>query len=324
MNKIKATVLTGFLGAGKTTLLNNILSQSQGCRTAVIVNEYGEVGIDGMLVVDTQDEVIELNNGCLCCTVRGDLIEAVRNLVASGRPIDRIIIETSGLADPAPVIQSFVLDEVMAKTIALDAIVTVADARNLDLHLDREEAREQIAFADVILLNKIDLETEHRLAAVEARIRAMNPLARIIRTRDCAVGLSDVLDVGAFDLKAILALEPSLLEDHEHEHDPEIGCVSFRAETPVDPVSFNRWINTLVLEHGRDLFRSKGVVNMSGEARRFVFHSVHMTIDGRPGKPWAPGGKRLSEIVFIGRNLDGKTLRDGFESCFEQERALAS
>ncbi|ODN69151.1 CobW family GTP-binding protein [Methylobrevis pamukkalensis] len=324
MKKIRTTVLTGFLGAGKTTLLNTLLTRSAGEKIAVIVNEFGEVGIDGQLVVETEDAVIELNNGCLCCTVRGDLIAAIRSLVASGRPIDRIIVETSGLADPAPVIQSFILDEVMAKAIQLDAIVTVVDVRNLDLHLEQDEAREQIAFADVLLLNKTDLEPADRVAEVETRVRALNPLARILRTRDCAVSPFEILDIGAFDLATILAIEPTILEDHDHEHDSTISSVALRLDTPLDPVAFNRWINTLAIDRGRDLFRCKGVLDMAGEARRFVFHGVHMTLEGRPGKPWKPGEARVSDIVFIGRNLDGDDLRRGFEACLARQHALAS
>ena len=212
MQTIPTTVLTGFLGAGKTTLLNHILAEPGAGRIAVIVNEFGEAGIDGQLTLPTAETVIEINNGCICCKVRGDLIAALGDLLASGHSFDRVVIETSGLADPAPVIQSFVLDEVLRSRFALDAIVTVADARHLPMQLEHDEAREQIAFADVVLLNKIDLEAPSDIAAVEAEIRRLNPLARIHRTRDCAVALGEVLDIGAFDLKNLLALDPALLE----------------------------------------------------------------------------------------------------------------
>ncbi len=324
MGKLRATILTGFLGAGKTTLLNHLLSQSQGERIAVIVNEYGDVGIDGKLIVETRDDVIELNNGCLCCTVRNDLIAAIGDLLRSGRAIDRIIIETSGLADPAPVIQSFILDGLLADRIALDAIVTVVDARHVARQLSQDEAAEQIAFADVLLLNKVDLEPESALARTEQDLRRLNPLARIIRTRSCAVARDAVLDVGAFDLKTILAIAPDLLEDHEHEHDRSIGCVSIRTPGAVDSAALDAWLARLVQAVGADLLRMKGVVALRGEARRFVFHGVHMTLDGRPGQPWRPGEERLNEIVFIGRNLDEQAIRKGFNACLHGEHAPAA
>ncbi|MBP1861725.1 CobW family GTP-binding protein [Rhizobium herbae] len=324
MSKLKTTILTGFLGAGKTTLLNRILSLGSAERVAVIVNEYGEVGIDGQLVVQTKDEIVELNNGCICCTVRDDLIAAIRSLLASGRPIDRFIIETSGLADPAPVIQSFILDEVLSARLELDAIVTVVDARHISRQLSQEEAVEQISFADVLLLNKIDLEDEYRLIEIEQDLSRRNPLARIIRTSSCDVELADVLGIGAFDLKNILAIDPNILDEHAHEHDQTIGCVAIRDYEALDPAALNRWLTRLVQEIGTDLFRMKGVLNFAGEARRYVFHGVHMTLEGRPGKIWQPSEARLSDLVFIGRNLDERSLREGFRSCLANPHALAS
>jgi G3E family GTPase len=321
---IPTTVLTGFLGAGKTTLLNRILTNSAAGRVAVVVNEFGEVGIDGQLVTPTAETIIELNNGCVCCTVRGDLIEALRRLLDSGILFDRVVIETSGLADPAPVIQSFILDEVLRARFALDAIVTVVDARHLALQIEHDEAREQIAFADVILLNKVDLEPPPQVDAVEHEIRRLNPLARIHRTRDCDVALHHVLDVGAFDLKNVLAIDPALLDEHNHEHAEDIGCVAIRCMGGTDDLKFNRWLNTLVFAKGRDLLRIKGVLHIAGQNRRFVFHGVHMTLDGRPGRPWRPGEERMNEIVFIGRDLDPAALRAGFEDCRASDVALAS
>ncbi|TBX99087.1 CobW family GTP-binding protein [Rhizobium laguerreae] len=324
MSKLKTTILTGFLGAGKTTLLNRILTLGSTERVAVIVNEYGEVGIDGQLVVQTKDEIVELNNGCICCTVRDDLIAAIRSLLASGRPIDRFIIETSGLADPAPVIQSFILDEVLSARLELDAIVTVVDARYISRQLSQEEAVEQISFADVLLLNKIDLEDEYRLIEIEQDLTRRNPLARIIRTSSCNVELADVLGLGAFDLKNILAIDPNILDEHDHEHDQTIGCVAIRDYGAIDPAALNGWLTRLVQEIGANLFRMKGVLNFAGEARRYVFHGVHMTLEGRPGKIWQPLEARVSEMVFIGRNLDERGLREGFRSCHATRRALAS
>jgi G3E family GTPase len=321
MQTIPTTVLTGFLGAGKTTLLNRILAEPQAGRVAVIVNEFGDVGIDGQLTTSIPETVIEINNGCICCKVRGDLVVALGELLASGLTFDRVVIETSGLADPAPVIQSFVLDEVLRTRFALDAIVTAVDVRHLPTQLVHGEAREQIAFADVVLLNKIDLEPQAQVDAVETEIRRLNPLARIHRTQDCALPLNQVLDVRAFDLKNLLALDPALLGEHVHEHPPDIGCVAIRAPGSLDDVKVNRWLNTLVADKGRDLLRFKGILHMAGQNRRFVFHGVHMTVDGRPGRPWKPAEERLNEIVFIGRNLDAAALRAGFEDCSVSELA---
>ncbi|SON56768.1 putative GTP-binding protein YjiA [Hartmannibacter diazotrophicus] len=323
MRRTKATIITGFLGAGKTTLLNHILSQSEGERIAVIVNEYGEVGIDGQLVVGTTDNVIELNNGCICCAVRDDLITAITELLASGRIIDRFIIETSGLADPAPVIQSFVLDETLSARLELDAIVTVVDARHVANQLSQDEAVEQISFADVLLLNKSDLVSPESLEETETLLRRMNPIARIKRTQACDVEREGLLDIGAFDLRNILAIDPEILEDHEHEHDQSVGCIAIRETAPLDPKAFNGWLVRLTQDIGADLFRMKGVLNFSGEPRRYVFHAVHMTLEGRPGRPWG-SDRRLNEIVFIGRNLDEAMLRDGFSGCMAQMPALAS
>jgi G3E family GTPase len=321
MQAIPTTVLTGFLGAGKTTLLNRILAERRAGRVAVVVNEFGDVGIDGQLTMSTAETVIEINNGCICCKVRGDLVVALGDLLASGLAFDRVVIETSGLADPAPVIQSFVLDEVLRARFALDAIVTVVDVRHLPIQLVHDEAREQIAFADVAVLNKIDLEPPSQVDAAETEIRRLNPLARIHRTQDCALPLDQVLDVRAFDLKNLLTLDPQLLEDHVHEHASDIGSVAIRVPGSLDDVKVNRWLNTLVADKGRDLLRLKGIFNMAGQNRRFVFHGVHMTLDGRPGRPWKPADERLNEIVFIGRNLDAAALRAGFDDCRTSEFA---
>jgi len=315
MGSIPTTVLTGFLGSGKTTLLNHILSRRDTQRVAVIVNEFGDIGIDGQLVIGAEEDILELNNGCICCTVRTDLTRAVANLLASGRTIDHILIETTGLADPAPVIQSFILDETLRSSTELDAIVTVVDAEHIVEQLHNEQAREQVAFADVILINKIDLVADRALDDLGSRLRSLNPLATIHRTRNCEVDLGRVLGVRAFDLRNALKLDPQLLADSTHEHDAVITCVSIRDSGAIDATLFTRWLNELVQSRGKDLLRIKGIIDLENESRRFVFHGVHMTLDGRPGRPWGPAAARINEMVFIGRNLDPVALRSEFDGC---------
>jgi G3E family GTPase len=322
--KIRATVLTGFLGAGKTTLLNRILRDAATERTAIIVNEFGEVGIDGQLVIETQEGVIELNNGCICCTIRGDLTDAIHALIDSGRPLDRIIIETSGLADPAPVLQTFLLDDGLKAAVMLDAVVTVVDARHFPLHADDEIVREQVAFADVVILNKTDLESPAAVDAIEASIRRLNPLARLHRTRACEAPLDAVLDVAAFDLKNLLHIDPQFLEAHDHEHDSAITSIAMGEVEPLDAAAVSQWLAAVTQGAGRDLLRVKGILNLAGEARRYVFHGVHMTLDGQPGRPWEDCETRQSQVVFIGRNLDLPSLQQGFSDCRVPALQLAS
>jgi len=321
--KVRCTVLTGFLGAGKTTLLNRILTRHTDAPIAVIVNEFGEVGIDAQLVVGAEEDILELNNGCICCTVRGDLTRAIGNILGSGRPISYILIETTGLADPAPIIQSFVLDETLRAATDLDAIVTIVDAKYVIDQLKNDQAREQVAFADVILINKIDLVMAAEVERVNRIVTSLNPLAHIYRTRDCEIDLSRVMRVGAFDLRNALRLDPDLLSDSAHQHDAEITAASIRTPGPIDPGRFSRWLNQLVQAQGKDLLRIKGIVDMVGESRRYVFHGVHMTLDGRPGKPWGPNDSRTNELVFIGRRLDAVALRRGFDNCLATELSQA-
>ena len=315
--KIPVTVLTGYLGAGKTTLLNRILTEQHGKRYAVIVNEFGEIGIDNDLVVGADEEVFEMNNGCVCCTVRGDLIRIMDGLIKRKGKFDAIIVETTGLADPAPVAQTFFVDQDVSDAARLDAVVTVADAKWLSNRLkDAPEAKNQIAFADVIVLNKIDLVSPAELDDVEARIRAINPYAKLHRTQNCAVPIAEVLERNAFDLDRIIELEPDFLEEgHHHHHDEDIQSLSIRHEGEVDPDRFMPWISDLTQREGPNILRCKGIVAFPQEPKRFVFQGVHMILDGDVQGDWKPGEKRESRVVFIGRDLNEKAIREGFLAC---------
>jgi G3E family GTPase len=330
-------VLTGYLGAGKTTLLNRILSEPHGKKYAVIVNEFGEIGIDNELVVGADEEVFEMNNGCICCTVRGDLIRIIEGLMRRKGKFDAIIVETTGLADPAPVAQTFFVDENVGRKTKLDAVVTVADAKWLKDRLkDAPEAKNQIAFADVILVNKTDLVNDAELREVEARIRGINPYAKLHRTQRSQIALEQVLGRNAFDLDRILDIEPAFLDDHTHHHDHEHGdehhahhshgglkhyhdeemqSLALSTEKPLNPDKFFPWVQDLVAKDGPSILRCKGILNFKNDPDRFVFQGVHMILDGDHQRPWKDGEKRDSRIVFIGRNLPEEKIRQGFESC---------
>jgi G3E family GTPase len=344
--KTPVTVLTGYLGAGKTTLLNRILTEDHGKRYAVIVNEFGEVGIDNELIVGADEEVFEMNNGCVCCTVRGDLIRVLSGLMKRKGGFDAIVVETTGLADPGPVAQTFFVDEdVRAKT-ELDSVTTVVDAMHLPLRLaDSKEAVEQVAFADQIVLNKTDLVTEAQLRDVEARIRRLNPLAPIHRAQRSNVPLDKILGRGGFDLGRITEIQPEFLNpahgepghvhdedcdhdhdhahhDHDHDHhhhdhvaDAGIRGVALTLDRPLNGNKVTAWLNDVLQTQGPDILRAKGILDVAGEDRRLVFQAVHMILEGDFQRDWGADETRSSKMVFIGRNLDEAALKAGFEAC---------
>jgi G3E family GTPase len=347
-DKIPVTVLTGYLGAGKTTLLNRILTEPHGRKFAVIVNEFGEIGIDNEIIVGADEEIFEMNNGCICCTVRGDLIRIIEGLLKRKGKFDSIIVETTGLADPAPVAQTFFVDADVKAAASLDAVVTVADAKWLSDRLkDAPEAKNQIAFADVILLNKVDLVSAEELAEVEGRIRAINPYAKLHRTTKSNVPIDEVLNRNAFDLQRILEIEPDFLHEEEHHdhghdhghddhdhghehkhdhaghdhsglkhyHDEEMQSLSLTIEGDVDPEKFLPWVNDYVQKEGPSILRSKGILAFKDEPKRFVYQGVHMMLDGDLQRDWKPDEKRISRIVFIGRHLKEDEIRAGFLAC---------
>jgi G3E family GTPase len=344
--QIPATVLTGFLGAGKTTLLNHILTAEHGKKVAVIVNEFGEIGIDQQLVIGADEEIFEMNNGCICCTVRGDLIRIISNLMRRRNKFDHLLIETTGLADPGPVIQTFFMDEDIQRQVSLDAVVTVVDAKHVQQHWGDREVLEQIGFADVILLNKTDLVTESELVELEAKIKHLNILARVDRVQlnqdNVQESINKVLNVGGFDLNRILEKNPEFLaaqvesqveeaHDHDHEHhdhhahhehehhhhvhDEEVGSVSILESGTVNPYKFQAWISELLKTQGQDIFRSKGIINLSDSDQRLVFQGVHMQFDATRDRNWRDNELRKNQLVFIGRHLDADKLRDSFRLC---------
>ncbi|WP_078120843.1 CobW family GTP-binding protein [Thiosocius teredinicola] len=442
-SRVPVTVLTGFLGSGKTTLLNRILTEEHGKRIAVIENEYGEIGIDHELVVQSDEEIFEMNNGCICCTVRGDLIRILGRLMRRKHKFDHIIIETTGMADPGPVAQTFFMDEEMKEKLRLDAIITLVDAKHVVHHMDSDECHAQIAFADIVLLNKSDLVDDSALVGLEDHIRGINKLAGIHRTVQGGLDIELLLGVNAFDLESRAAEMPEFLKEElpfewagqyelspgryrlelkpgpdptidlvlggpglednaifdawkrnsivlyssdptfvnaatpmtpgdtlyrlpvdeqtgaaveidievagryvlftqhlpeefdlqlvregdieqpveafeyasPHEHDDSVGSVGINLAGDLDPNRFETWMVDLLRRRGTDIFRTKGVLSLAGDAKRFVFQGVHMLFDGQPGRAWEEGVARESQLVFIGRDLDRTELTEGLRAC---------
>jgi G3E family GTPase len=318
---IPVTILTGFLGAGKTTLLNRILTEQHGERIAVIENEFGETGVDNeILVQDREETIVEMNNGCLCCTVRGDLVRILGELHAKRRQgalaFDRVVIETTGLANPGPVAQTFFMDEGIHGEYLLDAVITVVDAKHGQKQLDEhDEARAQVGFADRILISKTDLVEEAELADLMDRLRDMNPRAPQKKVHFGEADIREILDIRGFNLNAALQIDPEFLAEGHHHHDDDVKSFVWRDPRPLQMEKIETFLSLMVQNYGEDLLRYKGVLNIQGEPRRMIFQGVHMLMGGTPGKPWAPGETRESVMVFIGRRIPRRLFEEGLAYC---------
>jgi G3E family GTPase len=323
-NPTPVTILTGFLGAGKTTLLNHLLTADHGHTYAVIINEFGESGIDDkLLTAQVDEEIFEMNNGCICCTVRGDLIRIINLLMKRRDKFDGIIIETTGLADPAPVAQTFFADDDVRRHTRLDSITTVVDAVNvLEQLKNNPEAHEQIAFADTLILNKTDaVSTDHKDQVV-ATLTTLNPYAQLIETTRGHVNPANLLGKGAFNLEMIESIEPKFLADaasgkhHHHVHDSHITSLNLHTAVPLNAEKFDNWMMDLLRTKGQDMLRTKGILQVANEPARYVFQAVHMMSEGQFTKPWGAAETPASTLVIIGKNLDAAALKAGFlETC---------
>ena len=317
---VPVTILTGFLGAGKTTLLNRILKEDHGHRIAVIENEFGEVGVDNEIIERSDEQIVEMNNGCICCTVRGDLIRILGELKTRREQgtlkFDRVVIETTGMADPGPVAQTFFTDEEIGNAFLLDSILTVVDAKHASRQLDEfHEAQEQVGFADRILLSKTDLVADAEAEALIGRLRHMNPRAPVKRVHFGDAPIGEILDIRGFNLNAILDLDPNFLTDIHHEHHDEVESFVFRSDKPFNGDKLEQFLSGMIQVYGPDLLRYKGVLWTKGSPRRVVFQGVHMMMGGDLGKPWAKGEKKGSVMVFIGRKLPKDLFIAGLEQC---------
>lgn len=318
---VPVTILTGFLGAGKTTLLNRILSENHGEKIAVIENEFGEAGVDNeILVEDREEQIVEMNNGCLCCTVRGDLVRILGELGRKRRrgelDFGRVLIETTGLANPGPVAQTFFMDEGVHGEYLLDAVITVVDAKHGQRQLDEhDEARAQVGFADRILLSKTDLVDREEVDGLCARLRSMNPRARQREVHFGETDIREILDIRGFNLNAALEIDPAFLADTHHHHDDDVTSFVWKDARPLQMEKIETFLSLMAQNYGEDLLRYKGVLNIQGEPRRMIFQGVHMLMGGTPGKPWAPGEARESVMVFIGRRVPRRLFEEGLAYC---------
>jgi G3E family GTPase len=321
---VPVTILTGFLGAGKTTLLNRILREHHGRRIAVIENEFGEAGIDNdLLLQERGEQIVEMNNGCLCCTVRGDLVRILGELKDRREKgelaFERVIIETTGMADPGPVAQTFFLDDAIGDYYLLDSVITVVDAKHAPKQLDEfEEAQEQVGFADRILLSKTDLVSDEDAETLKRRLGQMNPRAPMKPVHFGQTPIDDILDIRGFNLNAILEIEPEFLEHDHHHHDDAVQSFVFRASQPLDGVKLEEFLSSMIQVYGNDLLRYKGVLALKDNPHRVVFQGVHMLMGGDLGRPWGADESRESVMVFIGRNLPKDVFLQGLDQCLDK------
>ena len=318
---IPVTILTGFLGAGKTTLLNRILTEQHGEKIAVIENEFGETGVDNdILVRDAKEQIVEMNNGCLCCTVRGDLVKILGDLGKKRRQgklkFDRVIIETTGLANPSPVAQTFFIEPTVHDQYLLDAIVTVVDAKHADRQLDdNEEARAQVGFADRILVSKTDLVDDDKVRSLTERLRRMNPRAPQEKVHMGKADIKEILDIRGFNLSSVLEVAPEFLTSDHHEHDDDVKSFVWKDPRPMNMEKIETFLSLMAQNYEQELMRYKGVLNIQGEPRRMIFQGVHGMMGGSPGKPWEAGDSRESVMVFIGRGIPRKLFEEGLAYC---------
>jgi G3E family GTPase len=332
--RIPVTIVTGFLGSGKTTLLNHVLNGAHGKRIAVIENEFGEVSIDDALLVESNQTIFKMSNGCLCCTINGHLVRTLNELIARRSEFDYVIIETTGVANPAPVVQTFMVNEDIAEAFALDAVVTTIDAKHIGEHIENKECKEQVAFADILILNKIDLVTTDEAEAVVTKLRSLNGLAVIHRTERSNIALAAILDQHAFSSEAVGEDHDEHGHDHEgcghehngetcdhdhghlhsHHHDDDVQSVGYVLSGDIDKARFNTWFGQLIQNNGDRLYRCKGILSIAGETNKTILQTVHRVVEVTSSSAWKEG-ERLSKIVFIGKDLKRDELLAGFKGC---------